>query len=457
VLSPAVLRQPLVKDANVFTTKDGRRHTLTFALVCLLFLLSGLCNGMIDVLNKHFQNSLGINKAQSAYVQAAWYAAYFFMALPAGWVARRWGYRGGILTGLIVVMIGSCLFVPVTSLAGGNMLVFVAFLAVLFLVGSGLTFLETVANPYTTVLGSEEAAVARINLAQSCNAIGWIIGPILGSACILSKTETINTSNASLYIPYLIVAGIVAVQVVVFLLAPIPDLQAPDDHRATAERGRPQRSLFRERHFTAALVSQFLYVAGQTGIFSFFINYVKDERFMPALPAWLAAQLGDNMKYMKDGDWYLTEYAAGLLLSGAFCFFTAGRFSGSWMVKRFSPPLILGIYALINVVLMLLVCLGLGWTSVLALILCFYFMSIMYPTNFALAIRGLGDRTKQASSFMVTAIVGGAVMPILMGWMADHWGMGVGFLMPMACFAYIAFFGFRWPRWYERDMATIPA
>jgi MFS transporter, FHS family, L-fucose permease len=438
----------------VFTTSDNRNHTRTFVMICSLFLLSGLCNSIIDILNKHFQNSLGVSKAQSACVQAAWYAAYCLMALPAGWVARRFGYRGGILTGLVGALVATCLFVPVTSITGETMVVFGAFLAVLFLLGSGLAFIETVANPYATVLGPEASAVARINLAQSCNAVGWILGPIIGSTFILSKSETVNTSNASLYIPYLLVAGIVAVLVVVFILGPVPDLGAPDAHKPAADGGQRCGSLRGERHFVAAYVAQFLYVAGQTGIFSFFINYVKDERYTPALPTWMAELLGSNLRYLKDGQWHLTEYAAGLMLSIAFVFFTIGRFSGSWMVKRFSPHRVLGCYALINAGLMLLVILGLGWFSVIGLLLSFFFMSIMYPTNFALAIRGLGERTKLAASVMVTAIVGGAVMPILMGWIADHWSMGVGFIMPLVCFAYIAFFGFRWRHWYERDMAA---
>lgn len=451
------------KLTNMFRTPDGTNHLLTFTLVCSLFLLWGLCNGMIDVLNKHFQNSLGVSKAQSAFVQGAWYAAYFLMALPSGWVARRFGYRGGILAGLGIVIVGSLLFVPVAKLQASQTVMFAAFLGALFVVGSGLTFLETVANPYTTVLGPVESGVSRINLAQSCNAVGWILGPIIGSTFILSKTEHVNRSNEALYLPYLLVAGIVAVLVVVFMKAPVPDLHAEEevaqasslrsslDSQAGSLR-HIERPLFKEWHFVLAIVSQFLYCAAQTGIFSFFINYVKDPAYMPPLTAWMADLLPKDMKYLHGGAWHMTEYGAGMMLSVAFGFFTVGRFSGSAILRFATPHITLGFYALANVVMMFLVWLGLGWVSVGALVMSFFFMSIMYPTHFALAIRGLGERTKLGASFMVTAIVGGSIMPILMGWLADHYSMGVGFLMPLACFVAIMCYGFFWRRFFMHDM-----
>jgi len=442
----------MTKPTGMFRTSDGTNHALTFTLVCSLFLLWGLCNGMIDVLNKHFQNSLGVSKAQSAFVQGAWYAAYFLMAIPSGWVARKFGYRGGILAGLVIVIVGSVLFVPVTKIHASEAVTFAAFLSALFVVGSGLTFLETVANPYTTVLGPVESAVSRINLAQSCNAVGWILGPILGSTFILSKTGTVNTSNASLYIPYLLVAAIVTVMVFVFSKAPVPDLHAAQETKPVTRTGQQEKALFKEWHFTLAIVSQFLYCAAQTGIFSFFINYVKDDRYMPALPLWVAAHLPDAMKYSTAHTWRMTEYGAGILLSVAFGFFTVGRFSGSLILRYAKPHIVLGIYGLANVVMMGLVYLRLGWVSVAALVMSFFFMSIMYPTHFALAIRGLGEKTKFAASCMVTAIVGGSIMPILMGWLADHYSMRVGFLMPMVCFLVVMSYGFGWRRLYANDL-----
>jgi FHS family L-fucose permease-like MFS transporter len=436
-------------EGNMFRTEDGRNHLLTFLLICGLFCLSGLCNGMIDVLNKHFQNSLQVTKAQSAFVQGVWYGGYFLLALPAGLLARRFGYRAGILVGLSIIVLGCLCFVPVTQVTGTQVVVFSFFLAALGLVSSGFTFIETIANPYATVLGHPSTSVARINLAQSCNAVGWIFGPILGGSFVLSKTAEANTSNTSLYMPYLIVAGIVTLLILAFIKAPVPEMHAPVDARATSETEQIQRPLHHEFHFIFAIVSQFLYCAAQIGIFSFFINYVKDPAYMPPLPVWLADLLPANMKYLQTGTWHITEYCASAMLSAAFVLFTIGRFSGSALLRFVPAHRVLACYALANVVLMTLVFAGLGWVSVIALVLSFFFMSIMYPTHFALAIHGLGERTKVGSSWMVTAIVGGAIMPMFMGWIADQWSMQTGFLMPLVCFVCIALYGIFWPRLYR--------
>jgi MFS transporter, FHS family, L-fucose permease len=442
------------KFSQMFITEDGKNYALTFSLVCMLFLLWGLCNGMIDVLNKHFQNSLGVSKAQSAFVQGAWYAAYFLMALPSGWIARRFGYKGGIITGLTVVIIGSLLFVPVTKIHGSITVVFSFFLAALFVVASGLTFLETIANPYTTLLGPVRSGVARINLAQSCNAVGWILGPVIGGTFILSNTDKVNTSNASLYLPYLLIAGIVAVIVTIFIFAPIPDLHAVSETKPASDGSHHERPLFKEWHFVLAIFSQFFYVAAQTGIFSFFINYIKD--YMPPMSAGWADILPGGMTYLKDGLHHITERGASMLLAaGGFGLFLLGRFTGSIILRYTKPHITLGFYALANIIMMAIVILIPGWFSITALLLSFFFMSIMYPTHFALAIRGLGENTKIGSSFMVTAIVGGSVMPILMGWLADNYSMRVGFLMPMICFFIIMLYGFNWRRFFAHDMETV--
>jgi FHS family L-fucose permease-like MFS transporter len=180
---------------------------------------------------------------------------------------------------------------------------------------------------------------------------------------------------------------------------------------------------------------------------------MKDDRYVPALPLWAANLLPATMKFSPSPDvWRITEYGAGVFLSVAFGFFTIGRFSGSAITRYCRPHITLGVYAVINVVMMTLVILPLGWLSVTALFLSFFFMSIMYPTHFALGIRGLGEKTKLAASWMVTAVVGGAILPYFMGLIADKYSMRAGFLMPLGCFAFIAFYGFSWRTFYRHDM-----
>jgi FHS family L-fucose permease-like MFS transporter len=293
--------------------------------------------------------------------------------------------------------------------------------------------------------------VARINLAQSFNAVGWILGPVIGGSFILSNTEEVNASNASLYLPYLVIAGIVAVIISIFIFAPIPDLHAEQETKPASNGSRRDRPLFREWHFVFAIFSQFLYVAAQTGIFSFFINYVKD--YMPSVPQGVAGFFPEGMTYMKDGLGHITERGASMLLAaGGFGLFLAGRFTGSIILRYAEPHITLGFYALANIAMMAIVIFLPGWFAITALLLSFFFMSIMYPTHFALAIRGLGENTKLGSSFMVTAIVGGSIMPMLMGWIADTYSMRIGFIMPMICFLFIMAYGFNWRRFYKHEM-----
>ena len=431
---------------GMFRTADGKSHAGTFLLVCGIFVCTGLCNGMIDSLNKHFQNSFEVSKAASGFVQFFWYLAYFVLALPSGWYARRFGYRSGIVTGLTLVVLGALIVYPATQVN-----TFAAFLAILFLIASGLTFLETIANPYATVLGPPDQGVARINFAQSCNAIGWILGPSIVGWFVLSGTAHANTSNDALYLPYLVVAVLVGVLACAFCIAPVPDIQPPGEEISATEERVRSRPLFKEWHFTLAIASQFLYCAGQTGIFSFFIKFVKD--YMPPIPAGFVESLPSGMCYVKNGLWHVTDKGSAALLSvGGFTLFMIGRFTGSAILRFARPHIALGIYGLINTVWMAVVILATGWLPIFALLASFFFMSIMYPTNFALGIRGLGERTKLASSFMVMAILGGAVAPMLMGQLADRFSIRIGFLLPLVCFVAVTTYGFLWSKLFAQDM-----
>ena len=211
--------------------------------------------------------------AQSAWVQFAHYLGYFLMALPAGWLATKLGYKGGIITGLLMVAVGGFWFIPATSIAA-----FWAFLLGVCVIAAGLTFLETIANPYTTVLGAERYAATRINLAQSCNGIGWIFGPIAGAAFFYGKDAAgKSTGSQTLWIPYAAVAVVVLVLALIFFFADVPDVKMEDDYHLDDEGGAASHSIWTHPHFVLAVAAQFLYVAAQAGIFSFFINYMTSQ------------------------------------------------------------------------------------------------------------------------------------------------------------------------------------
>lgn len=425
---------------RLFYDTQGRNHAVTFFLVSSLFFLWALCNGMIDVMDKHFQDFLHLTKAESAWVQFAHYFGYFLMALPAGWLARKIGYKGGIVCGLVIVAAGCLWFIPATGISA-----FWAFLLGVCVISMGLTFLETIANPYTTVLGAPQFAAVRINIAQSFNGVGWIFGPILGGLFFYSD-QGVEAAHKTLWIPYAGIAVGVLLLAVVFLFAKIPDLEA--EVPATETATTPAPSLLHRPHFLGAVTAQFFYVAAQAGIFSFFINYIVSE--IPSVTsAWQDIWLlgGSSGVKARDGAYFITEQGATKLLAYfGFTLFLFGRFTGSGLLSKVAAHRLLAIYAGANVLLMLLITLKLGWLSLIALFLSFFFMSIMFPTIFALGIHGLGSRTKLASSFIVMAILGGALLPKLMGWMGDHYNMSIGFAVPLVCFAVIGLYGAFWCR-----------
>jgi len=426
---------------RMFVLADGSNVAVTFVLVSSLFLLWGFCNGMIDVMDKHFQQELHLSLAQSAWVQFAHYLGYFLMALPAGWLATRLGYRGGIIAGLLMVAVGGFWFIPATRIAE-----FWAFLLGVCVIAAGLTFLETIANPYTTVLGNERYAASRINLAQSCNGVGWIFGPIAGAAFFYGKDASGQSTGAeTLWIPYAAVAVVVLVLAVVFLFAPVPDVKMKDEYHLDDGAQAGRHSIWTHPHFVLAVAAQFLYVAAQAGIFSFFINYMTSQ--VPPLPeSWTAGFLAGWFERGASGALQLSDQGAARLASLGFVCFLAGRFTGAGILRRFAAHKVLGLYGLVNVLACGLVVLKLGWPSVACVFLSYFFMSIMFPTIFALGIHGLGARAKTASAYIVMAIMGGALLPKVMGAVGDHYDMSRAFIVPLGCFAFVAFYGYAWPR-----------
>ncbi len=456
---------------GLFRGVDGTNLLFTFLLVTTLFLLWGFCNGMIDVMDKHFQEEMNLSKAQSAWVQFAHYLGYFLMSLPAGWLASKLGYKGGIIAGLLLVSAGGFWFVPATRISAhvhdGSVspnMAFFAFLVGICVIASGLTFLETIANPYTTVLGDPRYAATRINLAQSSNGIGWIVAPSVGSVFFYSiDANGASTGSQTLYIPYVAIAIVVLVLAGVFVFAKVPDIKTADVYHLDDATAHNSRSIWTHKHFVLAVAAQFFYVAAQAGIFSFFINYLTSE--VPPIPiSWDHAltSLSAHAGFLHDWllGWFkanpagvlsITDKGASNLASVGFMCFLIGRVTGSGLLKKFSAHKVLGLYGVINVAICLLIFFKLGWFSVVCVFLSYFFMSIMFPTIFALGIFGLGARAKKASAFIVMAIMGGAILPKLMGYVADKYDMSRGFIVPMFCFAFVAFYGFNWTRFSKPE------
>lgn len=402
----------------------------------------GFAHSLLDVLNKHFQDTLHLTKAQSGIIQVSAYGAYFLMALPAGYIARRFGYKAGIIVGLVLFAAGAFWFVPAVQINA-----FWAFLLGLLILFSGLTCLETVANPYTIVLGSPETSARRINLAQTFNALGWVLGPIVGSVLIFKNesgrsifelfgeavskvflgageivqgvAETIDkhtTDNSVLIPPYVGLGILVLLVLILFLFTKLPEISPEEDIDVPIGVSKP---LIEQKHFVLAVIAQFLYVAAQTGIGSFFINYTIEVEELQ-----------------------LNELQSGLLLGiGGMGLFAIGRFTGSMLMRKVKPETLLGTFAAINTLLMLFVIINHNRFGVIALITSYLFMSIMFPSIFALGIRGLGDKTKMASSILILTVVGGAIAPWLMGNIGAI-SMNAGFVVPLFCFLYISFFGY---------------
>lgn len=434
---------------KMFKADNGKNHFFTFAIVSTLFLLWGTCNGMIDVMDKHFQDFLHLSKSQSAWVQFAHYLGYLLMALPASWLARKLGYKGGIISGLLLVSLGGFWFIPATSISS-----FWAFLFGVCLIAMGLTVLETVANPYTTVLGPKQYAASRINLAQSFNGIGWILGPIIGGTFFYSS-EGAEAAQKQLYIPYLVVAIIVLVMAVIFYFANVPDLNTEDEYNISDQKElKAKGSIWSHPHFAGAVLVQFLYVAAQAGIFSFFINYIIEE--VTAVSSGIAGSwLFQERTILRNGSFFINEKGATFLLGTiAFPLFLIGRATGAVIMRKLKAHRVLGSYAMFNIFLCAIVVMKLGWVSVAAVFLSFFFMSIMFPTIFALGIYGLGVQAKKASGFIVMAIMGGAIMPKLMGYLGDVYSMSVGFIMPLFCFIVISIYGYIWPKLSKTESLT---
>ena len=400
-----------------------------FILVTSLFFLWAFLHNINPILIPHLKKACQLSDTQSSFIDLAVYLGYFSIAIPAGLVMHKYGYKRGIIIGLCLYAAGALLFIPAAS---GR--TFGLFLAALFILASGATFLETVANPYISVLGPKETSERRLNFAQSFNGVGAFVAPLIGGKFILSGVEHTKeelnqmaangTLNAYLQseadtvkIPYLIIAAVVVIVTIGFLLTKLPEVKESDS--ADAHTGF-SLSVLRHPHVRWAVIAQFFYVGAQVGVGSFFIRFSKQVMDLGEKPA---------------------SYLWGSI---AMVGFMVGRFAGTFLMRFIKPQKLLFIYALINILLLMLALNTSGKIAVYTLAAVPFFMSIMFPTIFALGIKELGEETKMASSLLVMAIVGGALAPVLMGAISDYTGsMQKAYIIPLLCFIVVAWFGWK--------------
>ncbi|MBU6298612.1 MAG: sugar MFS transporter [Alphaproteobacteria bacterium] len=387
------------------------RGPLALAISC--FLIWGLAYGLLDVLNKHFQETLHVSKAQSSLLQIAYFGAYLLMSVPAGlWMQAR-GYKAGLVTGLIVTAVGAFLFVPSAEIAS-----FPFFVGSMFVLATGLCFLETSADTYVSVLGKPEDAPKRLNLAQSFNALGVFFGPIIGGSLFFNPavTKALGGDQQAVQLTYLVI-GIAVVLFALFVMrAWLPEVK-DTEHGHVVSENEPAKKLLAEPHYVWGVITQFFYVGSQVGVYAFFLNQATET-------------------------WHgMTTQDAAFLFSLGVLSYLVGRFVTTALMYKFPARAILTVYGLLNVVFCLIAAAGIQKVSALALLPVFFFMGTMFPTIFTLGIRDLGSSTKRASSIMVMAIGGGVVLPYPMGLIGDHYGMPLAFLLPAAGFALVAWYG----------------
>ena len=391
------------------------KFIVTMIFVTSLFLLWGIAITMGDVLNRHFQNVLGVTKSQSGLVQFSIFGAYFIMGIPAGLFMKKFGYKKGVLLGLSLYAIGAFLFVPASNAES-----FTFFRFALFVLACGLATLETVAHPFVASLGDQRTSDQRINFAQSFNGLGAFIGPFIGGFFILKGT-TASHDLTSVKILYITIGVVITVIAIAFSFVKVPALVDPhvNSHEVDTDAVNvdlaPTKKLYQHKHFVWAAVAQFFNVAAQGGTWAFFINYGHEK-----------------MGFADEKASYYFGLSMAMMM--------AGRFIGTYLMKFIAPNKLLAAFALGSIVMCLIIAQSFGWPSFIALIMLNFFFSIMFPTIFSLGLKNLGAHTQQASSFIVMGVVGGAVFPPLMGMIANK-DVAHAYYLPIICYFVIFLFG----------------
>ncbi len=395
-----------------------------FVLITGLFFLWGIPNNLNDVLIRQFMKSFAISRFQAGLVQSAFYMGYFLLAIPAGILMRRKGYKYGFVTGLVLFATGCLLFLPAANAARYSY-----FLAALFVVASGLAFLETAANPFIAQLGPTATSERRLNISQAFNPVGSILGVLVGTRFIFSGVELTPAQVAAMQahgsyvgylhqetnrviMPYLVLAGLALLWAVMIVLTHFPKFI--HEREVTAEHSSNWRELLRQKHFLFAMFAQFMYVGAQVGTWSYFIQYSQEYA-------------------------HLRERTAGLLLTCTLVAFGVGRFVSASIMRRVAASRLMTFYALANILLLVLAIAAKGWTGVIAILLTSFFMSVMFPTIFALGLKDLGPNTNLGGSLIVMMIIGGAVMTPAMGWLAGK-STALGYLLPLIGYIAVAAF-----------------
>jgi MFS transporter, FHS family, L-fucose permease len=407
------------------STNKASNTTFAFILITSLFFLWGFAHNLDPILIPHLKKSFTLTTTQSTLVDSAVFIAYFLMALPAGFIMKRFGYKIGIITGLLFFSIGSFLFIP-----AANTQSYVFFLFALFVIACGLTILETAANPYASALGPHETSTQRLNLSQSFNGLAAFLAPIIGARVILTKGHSDAELNAmtesarkvalaseasSVKMPYFILGAVLLLIAIIFALTKLPEIK----HKEAGASSKSIFHAFRHKHLTWGVVAQFFYVGAQVSVFSLFILYATSSA---------------RLEQVKAAD-YLGVCGAAFLV---------GRFLGTFLMKYIKPNKLLALYAAINALLCLVAISAHGMITVYAIIAICFFMSIMFPTIFALGIQDLGGDTEYGSSLIIMSIVGGAILPRIFGYISDATGnIQLGYIVPLVCFVVICFFGWR--------------
>lgn len=390
----------------------SKRYALPFALITTLFFLWGFARAILDVLNKHFQSELSISITRSTMIQTVTYLGYFLMAIPAGIMMTRRGYRRGVVTGLICFGVGALMFIP-----GAAVISFPLLLTALFIIGCGLVMLETAANPYAAELGARETAASRLNLAQSFNGLGCIVAPALVGGFLFSDP------NSSVATPYTVLGIVVLLAAIFFSRADLPEIKTDDAPASTSGATRTLtqsvRALWSRRGFRLGILALFCYEIAEISINSLFINYAT-----------------------YDG-WLTPAVAARILSFGALALFMAARVIGSFVMSKIAAEKVLLFCAVMTVLGACTVALDLGAVSKAAVFVCYAFEAIMFPTIFAITIAEAGDDVKIASSFCMMTPIGGAVGTFLMGLVADTASISSSFLIPAAGYAFVLVYAIR--------------